>query len=211
MQAYYAVGNRCAVDIASLQLPVALVTALAILDRKGFAVVDVDLIGLARQCVGSSQYRRGAKLTEAPAVVDCSGFVKWLYGQRGLWLPRRSIQQRSLGESVALDAISGGDLVFVSGCIDYYLDDPNDGVGHVGIATNHRTVIHAANAALGVVESPLDRFIGKQGFRGARCYLPNDREVLTLLTPPERNVEIADDIKWIVLQSLPQSSSASVV
>lgn len=201
---YRAVGNRCAVILDSLHLPTSREETLIMLGHKGFTLVEVDIIALARQCIDTSQYRRGAKPSEAPAIVDCSSFMKWLYAMRGIWLPRRSIQQRELGEAVNLDELVAGDIVFVSGWIDYYHDDPANGVGHVGIVTGDRTVVHAADRKANVVETPLDKFIGKAKFRGARRYIPKDVEVLTFETPLNREVEIADDVRWIILQSLPK-------
>lgn len=202
---YRAVGNRCAITPNAVGVPVSRSEVLAILIQKGFGLVNVDLVALARQCIGTSRYRRSARLREAPAIVDCSSFVKWLYGMRGIWLPRRSIQQRELGESVSFEELVAGDVVFVSGWIDYFHNDPANGVGHVGIATGERTIIHAANSKTNVVESSIEEFIGATGkFRGVRRYIPKGVEVLTLETPADREVEIADDIRWIVLQSLPQ-------
>ncbi len=201
---YRAVGNRCAVVLDTLRLPISREETLAILDYQGFAMVNVDIIALARQCISRSKYRRGAKPSEAPTVVDCSSFIKWLYGRRGIWLPRRSIQQRELGEVVNFDELVAGDVIFVSGWIDYYHDDPANGVGHVGIYTGDKTVIHAANEEANIMESPLDTFVGNTKFRGARRYIPKDEEVLTFETPPTKEVEMADDIRWIVLQSLPK-------
>lgn len=201
---YRAVGNRCAVILDSLHLPISHEETLIMLSHKGFTLVEVDIIALARQCVDTSQYHRGAKPSEAPAIVDCSSFMKWLYAMRGIWLPRRSIQQRELGEAVNLDELTAGDVVFVSGWIDYYHDDPANGVGHVGIATGDGTVVHAANRKANVVETSLDKFVGKTKFRGARRYIPKGVEVLTFETPLNREVEIADDIRWIILQSLPK-------
>ena len=200
---YRAVGNRCAVILDSLHLPTSREETLTILNHKGFVLVEVDIIALARQCIGISQYRRGARPSEAPLVVDCSSFIKWLYAQRGIWLPRRSIQQRELGEVVNLDELVAGDVVFISGRIDYYHDDPANGVGHVGIATGYGTVVHAADRKVNVVESPLDKFVGETKFRGARRYISQNVEVLTFETPLNREVEVADDIKWIILQQLP--------
>ncbi|MEK7480580.1 MAG: NlpC/P60 family protein [Patescibacteria group bacterium] len=200
---YRAVGNRAAVSLDSLHLPTSREETLTMLNLKGFAVVEVDIITLARQCISTSRYRRGARLFEAPAIVDCSSFIKWLYAQRGIWLPRRSIQQRELGEAVNLDELVEGDVVFVSGLINYYHDDPANGVGHVGIVTGDGTVVHAADRKANIVETLLDRFVGKTKFRGARRYIPKDIEVLTLETPVDREVEVADDIRWIILQSLP--------
>lgn len=198
---YRAVGNRCAVDLGTFSFSAAKSEVLALLLNKGFEIVPVDLIGLARRCMHTSTYRRSARLSEAPEVVDCSSFMKWLYGQRGIWLPRRSIQQREMGDTVARTDIQAGDLVFSSGRIDYYLTDPEDGVGHVGIATDENTVIHAANRTLGIIESPLAHFTDNGTFRGARRLIPRDREVLTLLAPSVRDVETSDDIRWILLQS----------
>ncbi|MES2059422.1 MAG: NlpC/P60 family protein [Patescibacteria group bacterium] len=175
--------------------------ALLILEKKGFKLVEVDAIALARGCIGSSKYRRGAKADEAPAVVDCSSFIKWLHSLRGIWLPRRSIQQRELGATIEFDKIQAGDVVFVSGAIDYYLHDPDDGVGHVGIATGDGSVVHAANSKLHVVESSLDDFVGSK-FRGAKRFGICDESVLTFKVPESRDVEIADDLRWIILQSL---------
>jgi len=199
---YHAVGNRCAVNLKSLQLPISNQEALAILIAKGFKILEVDILTLARQCIESSRYCRGAKPSEAPTVVDCSSFIKYLYGQRGIWLPRRSIQQRELGVSIPFEEVSKDDVVFVSGWIDYYHNDPSDGIGHVGIATGKGTVIHAADRKAHVVESSLESFVGKKKFRGIRRYVPKDQIVLTLETPLNREVEIDDDMRWIVLQSL---------
>jgi hypothetical protein len=199
---YRAVGYRCVVDIDSLQLPISKEEVLSILAAKNFKILEIDITALARNCIGVSEYRRGARLSEAPATFDCSSFIKWLYGQCGLWLPRRSIQQRELGESIELNRVASGDAVFVSGSIDYYQNDPADGVGHVGIATGDNSVIHAGNSKVGIIENSLDAFVGKDKFRGARRYIPKHREIVILETPIGREVEIADDIKWIVLQSL---------
>lgn len=162
---YRSVGNRCAVFFDSLHLPISREEILTILNKKGFVSVEVDIVTLARQCIVSSRYRRGARLFETPAVVDCSSFIKWLYTQRGIWLPRRSIQQSVMGESVSLNEIVAGDVIFVSGYIDYYHDDPAKGVGHVGISTGEGTIVHTANSKSGVVEISLDDFIGINKFR----------------------------------------------
>jgi hypothetical protein len=199
---YFAVNDRCAVNLESLNLLIGRDETLRILSLKGFEIVNIDLISLARECIANSKYQRGARLFDAPAVVDCSSLIKWLYGMRGIWLPRRSIQQRELGEVVSRESVVAGDVIFVSGWIDYYIDDHSDGVGHVGIATGEGTVIHAAGRDSGVIESSLDSFVGETKLRGVRRYIPVDLEVLTFKTPINREVEMSDDLRWIVLQSL---------
>lgn len=205
---YRAVKNRCAVDFSSLRLPISNEEALNVLTRIGFSVVNVDIIAIARECVGESRFFRGAKPSDAPGIVDCSSFVKWLYGMWGIWLPRWSIQQCEFGRKVDLKNVFVGDLVFASGYFNFHYDDPLDGIGHVGIATGDGTVICAANwkGKYGIVECSFDEFVEGRHFRGVRRYIPKRRNVLTLDTPPEREIETSDDIRWIVLQSLPLSS-----
>src|SRR3989344_2046019 len=113
---YRAVGNRCAVILNSLRLPlISNEEILKVLSHAGFNLIEVDMVRLARECIGKSMYLRGAQPREAPAVVDCSSLLKWLYGRRGIWLPRRSIQQYELGEAAELDGLIAGDIVFISG------------------------------------------------------------------------------------------------
>ncbi len=170
--------------------------------QQGFYDEDVDLVSLARGYVGKSKYRRGAKLSEAPQVFDCSGFMKWLYGLKGIWIPRRSVQQRAEGNIVDPRQLVAGDLVFTSGWINYYEDDPKDGVGHVAMATGEGTAIHCSHGEAGVAEVPIAEFLKNDRFRGARRLIPQGVKVVTFLTPKEREVETSDDIKWIVRQSM---------
>lgn len=201
---YRAVGNRCAVDFDDFVLPIERSQVIELLERKGFRRVQVNIVALARECVGRSTYRRGARLREAPEVVDCSSLVKWLYGQRGVWVPRRSIQQAAFGTQIWREVLSG-DLVFTSGHRDYYDTDPNAGIGHVGIVTDSGTVIHAANQRSGVIETALNDFCGDD-VRAIRRLIPANRLVPTFELPPGREIETSDDIRWVILQSLPYPS-----
>jgi hypothetical protein len=198
---YLAAGKRCAVDFESLKLPVSQEVALNILLKINFKVLDVDLLEIARSCIGKSTYRRGSSIHSAPQQFDCSSFTKWLYAQMGIKLPRRSIQQRELGDTVLISELAPGDLVFVTGRVNYFFDDPESGVGHVGIATGEDTIIHAASSRVGVIETDMERFIEK-GFRGAKRIIPKETNVLTLAVPDNREVEWSDDIRWIILQNI---------
>lgn len=200
---YRAVGSRCAVEVKALAETIAIPSdrAISILQSLGFQRVEVDVVALARGCVGRSKFRRGAHPDEAPQVVDCSSLVKWVFGQRGVWLPRRTIQQFALGDPVGLDELSRGDVVFTSGYINYPIDGCYaKGVGHVGMVAEGSTVIHAASRRVGVVEASLDSFLASKEFRGARRYIPRSGKVITFETPPERSVETSDDMRWIVAQ-----------
>lgn len=199
---YRAVKDRCAVILNSLNLPISNEEALVVLQNKGFEKIDVDILDDARFCLRISLYQRGVRVSLAPTLVDCSSLTKYLYAELGIWIPRRSIQQRELGEVVPICELIAGDLVFTSGRIDYYFDDPLDGVGHVGIVSERETIIHAANTKENVIETPINEFINENSFRGARRYIPKGAEVITLKIPKGRDVETADDLRWIILQSL---------
>jgi hypothetical protein len=200
---YFTVENKCSVDFFRFNLPISHAQALDILLQKGFIPLQHNIIEFARSCIGLSEYQRGVHVEKAPILVDCSSFVKWLYAQLGIWLPRRSIQQRKLGNRVLLDEIRAGDLVFTTGKIDYYDEDPQDGVGHVGVATNNGTIIHAANSQKGVVETPIHDFCTQETFRGVRRIVNSFDQLQTFQIPEGIQVEFDDDIRWIILQSLP--------
>lgn len=99
---YRAVDGRCAVDLDRLLIPGTLEEKRAAIEAVGCTIVPTDLIALARSCVGRSTYRRGARAREAPGTVDCSSFTKWIFGRAGIWIPRRSIQQRDWAGTVAM-------------------------------------------------------------------------------------------------------------
>lgn len=199
---YRAVGGRCTVDLSLLCLPISDKKILELLVALGFRVIEPDLMQLARSCIGISNYRRGARLADAPETFDCSSFLKWLYAQRGVWLPRRTVQQIELGTAVNLSAIAEGDAIFTTGRINYYQDNPAQGVGHVGIATEKETVVHAANSRAGIIENKIENFLNGAELRGIRRYIPNPSRTVVLETPSFYEVEMSDDIRWIILQRL---------
>ncbi|MHC1726898.1 MAG: C40 family peptidase [Syntrophobacteraceae bacterium] len=197
---FRAVGNRCAVILDSLKLPMSNEQALESLRLKGFKVVSVDILSIARKYIGHAQYVRGVSVSQAPDVIDCSSYTKWLYGHLGVWIPRRSVQQRAYGQPVEISEITALDLIFTTGFKNYYLDGRSDGVGHVGIVTESRTVIHAASKEHGLVETPVESFLIDIKHRGIRRYLPKNSRIITLEIPPGIDIETSDDITWVLVQ-----------
>ncbi|MCX6712802.1 MAG: NlpC/P60 family protein [Candidatus Vogelbacteria bacterium] len=176
--------------------------SLEILSRLGFQEETVDVMALARRQIGVSGFSLGAKYTEAPEVVSCATFIKWLFARLGIWLPRRAIQQSYFGMPVLFEEIREGDLVFSEAQIksnSYYLN-PNEGIGHVSMVTSENSVIYASNCgSRGVTETDFKEFIGKRGVRCIRRILPNHRELFrTLICPGLFEVECSDDIQWIL-------------
>lgn len=196
---YRAVGSRCAFDSGCLP-DEARVQAGEILEYLGFKPVDVDVLALARSCVGRSRFVKRVNPDYAPEQVNCSSLTKWLFGQCGIWLPRLAIQQRMLGFPVPREQIAAGDLIFATARLNLYLDDSADGVGHVGIVTERQTVIHAKGKKSGVVEEAAEKFLLPSRFRGIRRIIDPCHSVRTFEVPASAFVETSDDIWWLLIQ-----------
>ncbi len=201
---YLAVGNRCAVNMESLSLPIPDSEAVMILQEMGFQLINESLTSLLEPLVGQSIYKRNCQAEEAPAFVDCSSLAKWVFGKKGIWLPRHPIDQRYIGFPEVqwqIDSLGEGDLLFTTGSRNRYWDDPALGVGHVGMVTNRQTVIHAANSNVGVVEVSLQDILSRWKNRGVVRVIPNDR-TYTFECEPEYKVEYSAAFRWKILSTL---------
>jgi len=198
--------DRCALQLSELGLPMTLDKVVEVLAKRGFKKLNVgfaDMVEAARSCIGRSEYIQ-AHPDLAPRLVDCATFLMWVYGQRGILLPRYPIQQRKMGRMVELFELRIGDLVFIRGYRPLYDDDPSDDVGHCGIVTERDTVVHAANGKVGVVEVPISAFVGSgKNFRGARRIIEEARDVVTLLNKRGRWIRSSDDFRYIILKTPP--------
>ena len=84
-------------------------------------------------------YRNGGA---DPAGFDCSGFVKYVFEQHGVALPRDTRRQFEAGSDVDSAALQPGDLVFFTTVAP--------GASHVGIAVGGDQFVHAPSS-VGVV------------------------------------------------------------
>ena len=200
MMTYHAVRDRCVIDFGSFDLGASREEILILLKSKGFQAVDVDIFALARLYIGSSIYRRCAFMREAPSVVDCASLIKWLYGQRGIWLPRDLILWLELGVPVQIDGLGEGDLIFTNGYTNRTIEKIGS-VGHVGMVTDCRTIIHATNR-VGIEEISFDFFLRQRKFCCARRIIPKDADLITLSIPPDQEVETSNDIEWILFDMM---------
>lgn len=77
-------------------------------------------------------YRDGG---DTPTGFDCSGFVKYVYEQNGVAMPRQVRDQYRIGTKVDRDRLRPGDLVFFSTVAP--------GASHVGIMIGGDQFVHA--------------------------------------------------------------------
>lgn len=84
--------------------------------------------------------------------VDCSGFVKELYKQAGITLPRKLDDLIHEGTPVSSDELLAGDLIFYSSAEE----EPSETPAHVALYLGDQKVIHASNARDGIKISDLN-------------------------------------------------------
>ena len=64
-------------------------------------------------------------------------------------------------------------------------------------------LVHTANKRAGVVETDISKFARPDTkLRRVRRYILDSSSNMTLETPPALEVEISDDIRWVVLKRL---------
>lgn len=80
-------------------------------------------------------YRNGGS---DPSGFDCSGFVQWVFAQHGRRLPREVRDQYQIGNTINLDDVQPGDLVF--------FETVSRGASHVGIALGGDQFVHAPSS-----------------------------------------------------------------
>ena len=124
------------------------------------------IITIAESLIGVP-YKYGALMDEAPKVFDCSGFIKYLFAQVKVDLPRSTIEQASEGVEIDIQDIKIGDLIFMHGSYGHYNPHFPQGIGHVGLYVGENYVIHATSQRLSekpiiekgeVIKTDLDEF-----------------------------------------------------
>jgi cell wall-associated NlpC family hydrolase len=98
-----------------------------------------------------------------PAGFDCSGFVRYVFGQNGVSVPRTVSEQYRSGRQVAGPQLEPGDLVFFS--------TVSPGASHVGIAIGGDEFVHAPSGAGEVRVERMSAAYWATRFVGARRVL----------------------------------------
>lgn len=105
-----------------------------------------SIISLGARYLGTP-YVFGAS-TKTTRVFDCSSFTKYVYGKKGIYLPRVSRDQAKRGYYVSRKNLKKGDLVF------FYVNNRNR-IAHVAIYAGNGRILHTYKRGIGVTYSKL--------------------------------------------------------
>lgn len=130
----------------------------AVSARRG-AAVGYGVAGTALSLRGTP-YRNGGS---DPGGFDCSGFVKYVYQQNGVAVPRTVTEQFRAGRQVGGPQLEPGDLVFFS--------TVSAGASHVGIVIGGDEFVHAPSSTGEVRVERLSASYWSTRFVGARRVL----------------------------------------
>lgn len=123
-------------------------------ERKSYLADGNGIIDIAQQFLGVPYVWGGS----SPNGFDCSGFVQYVYAQRGIQLPRTADIQATAGRPVSKAELQPGDLVFFAG--DYV------NISHVGIYVGNGQMIHASSSH-GIAYDDLSRDYRVTHYAGA--------------------------------------------
>ena len=73
-------------------------------------------------------------------------------------------------------------------------------IGHVGLAADSQTIIHATNR-VGVEEVSLEEFFRQRKFYNVRRIVSMKKSIVTVSIPDDQEVEISNDIEWILFHA----------
>ena len=102
-------------------------------ERQAYLAKGQSVVAFAKRFIGNPYVWGGTSLTNG---ADCSGFVKSVYANFGISMPRTSTAMRSAGRAVSYSEILPGDVV----CYN----------GHVGIYAGNGQIVNAIDSAHGI-------------------------------------------------------------
>ena len=114
---------------------------------------------------------------------DCSGFVRFVFGQHGVEMPRISREQARMGRAMptSLDGLEPGDLLFFA--------QRSSSIDHVAIYAGEGRIVHASRSGYGV---RYDELTGDRG-RWYAQRLVAVRRVLDGTVPAESAVPLDEE------------------
>jgi len=115
-----------------------------------------ELASVARSLIGAPYLNGGT----TPEGFDCSGFVRYVFGEVGITVPRSVRDLAATGERVERDRLRPGDVIFFA--IDGHT------ISHVAIAVSADTFVHAPSSRGRVREESLTVDYWRTRFAEAR-------------------------------------------
>lgn len=97
-----------------------------------------DIVNFSLQFIGNPYVYGGTSLTSG---TDCSGFVQSVFANFGIYLPRTTVEQSTVGTEVSLENIEIGDI------ISYGYDGY---VSHSALYIGNGMMVHASTPELGI-------------------------------------------------------------
>jgi len=133
------------------------VDSLLIKPKDSVVVNDkvASIIALAKTFLGTPYHWGGT----TPSGFDCSGFINYIFGAFGFTLVRTSYNLAELGETVSINDVQPGDLLFFRGSSN------TGGVGHVGM------VIEVTPDAINFIHSSSSKGVTINNFKTSKYYI----------------------------------------
>jgi cell wall-associated NlpC family hydrolase len=121
------------------------------LTATGLRTIEVRAPVRGEQVVRTAKRYLGVRYAlggSTPRAFDCSGFVRWIFAQHGVRMPRTAKEQAAVGDAPVPGDLQPGDLLFFFG---------GRGAQHIAVYVGGDTIIHASSSGRRV---RLDRFGG---------------------------------------------------
>jgi len=132
-----------------------------------------DITSYALSLIGVN-YKFGGNTPEQG--LDCSGLIRYVFQQAtGIALPRTAREQARVGETVAIDKLQPGDLVF--------FNTRRFQFSHVGLYLGDNRFIHAPSRGGSVEVVSLEQKYWQKAFNGARRIVGGGLPDLSLVVP----------------------------
>ncbi len=155
MQKFYA-QDSTSIVLTNTSIDTSLVVVNKKDSLKNSKKVD-EIISFAKTFMGTPYRYAGS----TPSGFDCSGFVSYVMGNFGFSLVHSSYGMAEFGETVRLNDIRPGDLMFFKGS-----NVNSTRIGHVAL------VVEVKDNVIRFIHSSNGKGVGIDTFNGSRYYVP---------------------------------------